>query len=133
VEAVLDMNDRALRDIVIGLGGTGRHPAAGRLPDHGRVEVMAIFALARTAPTSAQRLGRIILGYTRDLKPVRAPTMRRRGAMTLLLKDALAPNLVQTLGGVPALHPRRPVRQHRARLQLVIATRVPAWRSATSS
>jgi formate--tetrahydrofolate ligase len=100
---VVDMNDRALRDITIGLGG----PANGYPRQDGfdivvASEVMAIFCLATSLADLKERLGRIVCGYTRDHKPIRAADLRCHGAMTALLKDALAPNLVQTLEHAPA-------------------------------
>ena len=100
---VLDMNDRALRDIVVGLGGT----ANGYAREDGfdivvASEVMAIFCLATSLEDLKKRLGNIVCGYTRDGKPVRASDLQGHGAMTVLLKDALAPNLVQTLENNPA-------------------------------
>ena len=99
----LDMNDRALRKITIGLGGTGNGiPREESFQITAASEIMAIFALAKDPADLEQRLGRIVLGYTRDQHPVRAYDINAQGAMTLLLKDALAPNLVQTLEGTPA-------------------------------
>jgi formate--tetrahydrofolate ligase len=100
---VLDMNDRALRDIVVGLGGT----ANGYVREDGfdivvASEVMAIFCLATSHEDLKKRLGNIVVGYTRDLKPVTARDLKADGAMTVLLKDALQPNLVQTLENNPA-------------------------------
>jgi formate--tetrahydrofolate ligase len=100
---VLDMNDRALRDITIALGG----PANGYPRQDGfdivvASEVMAIFCLSTSLDDLKQRLGNIVVGYTRDQKPVRAKDLQAHGAMTVLLKDALAPNLVQTLENSPA-------------------------------
>ncbi len=100
---VVDMNDRALRDIVIGAGGT----ANGFVRQDGfdivvASEVMAIFCLATSVQDLKQRLGDIVVGYTRDLKPVHARDLNAHGAMTVLLKDALKPNLVQTLENNPA-------------------------------
>jgi formate--tetrahydrofolate ligase len=100
---VLDMNDRALRDITIALGG----PANGFPRQDGfdivvASEVMAIFCLATSLDDLKNRLGNIVVGYTRDQKPVRARDLQGHGAMTVLLKDALAPNLVQTLENNPA-------------------------------
>jgi formate--tetrahydrofolate ligase len=100
----IDMNDRALRRIIIGLGGTGSGiPREDGFLITAASEVMAIFALASDRADLEQRLGRIIVGYSREGQPVRAADIAAAGAMTLLLKDALEPNLVQTLGGVPAL------------------------------
>ncbi|HUF50500.1 MAG TPA: formate--tetrahydrofolate ligase [Longimicrobiales bacterium] len=99
----IDMNDRALRKIVIGLGGTGDGiPREDGFLITAASEVMAIFTLSSDRSDLEQRLSRIILGYGRDGQPVRAGDIGASGAMTLLLKDALQPNLVQTLGGVPA-------------------------------
>ncbi len=100
---VLDMNDRALRDITVALGG----PANGYPRQDGfdivvASEVMAIFCLATSLEDLKKRLGNIVVGYTREQKPVRARDLQAHGAMTVLLKDALAPNLVQTLENNPA-------------------------------
>jgi formate--tetrahydrofolate ligase len=100
----VDMNDRALRNIVIGLGGTaGGVPRQDGFQITAASEVMAIFALASDREDLERRLASIIVGYTRDQQPVRAGDLNAAGAMTLLLKDAVAPNLVQTLAGTPAL------------------------------
>lgn len=99
----VDMNDRALRKVIIGIGGTGNGiPREDGFLITAASEVMAIFALANDRSDLEQRLGSIILGYTRENQPVRAADLGAAGAMTLLLKDAIQPNLVQTLGGVPA-------------------------------
>jgi formate--tetrahydrofolate ligase len=99
----VDMNDRALRNIVIGLGTTGDGvPRQDGFMITAASEVMAVFALARDRADLAERLGRIVLGYDKDQQPVRASDINAQGAMVLLLKDALAPNLVQTLEGTPA-------------------------------
>jgi formate--tetrahydrofolate ligase len=100
---VVDMNDRALRDIVVSLGG----PANGYPREDGfdivvASEVMAIFCLATSLADLKNRLGNIVVGYTRDQKPVCARDLNAHGAMTVLLKDALQPNLVQTLENNPA-------------------------------
>src|SRR3954464_10599969 len=100
---VLDMNDRALRDIVVGLGGTANgYPREDGFDIVVASEGMAIFCLSTSLEDLKQRLGNIVLGYTRDQKPVRAKDLQAHGAMTVLLKDALAPNLVQTLENNPA-------------------------------
>jgi formate--tetrahydrofolate ligase len=100
---VMDMNDRALRDIVISLGGTANgYPRQDGFDIVVASEVMAIFCLATSLKDLKERLGNIVVGYTRDQKPVRARDLRVHGAMTVLLKDALAPNLVQTLENSPA-------------------------------
>jgi formate--tetrahydrofolate ligase len=99
----VDMNDRALRNIVIGLGGAGHGvPRQDGFQITAASEVMAIFALAADRTDLETRLGRIILGYSREGRAVRAADLGAAGAMALLLKDAIAPNLVQTIGGVPA-------------------------------
>lgn len=99
----VDMNDRALRSAVIGLGGpTGGIPRQDGFVITAASEVMAIFCLAKDLQDLEQRLSSIIVGYDRERNPVRASDVNAAGAMTLLLKDALAPNLVQTLGGTPA-------------------------------
>jgi formate--tetrahydrofolate ligase len=100
---VLDMNDRALRQVTVALGG----PANGYPREDGfdivvASEVMAIFCLSTSLDDLKQRLGNIVVGYTKDQKPVRARDLQAHGAMTVLLKDALAPNLVQTLENNPA-------------------------------
>jgi formate--tetrahydrofolate ligase len=100
---VVDMNDRALRDITIALGG----PANGYPRQDGfdivvASEVMAIFCLATSVADLKQRLGNIVIGYTREQHPVRASDLDAHGAMTVLLKTALQPNLVQTLENNPA-------------------------------
>jgi len=100
----LDVNDRSLRDVVIGLGG----PTAGVPRESGfditpASEIMAILCLAEDLPDLTARLGRIVVGYTRANEPVRASDLKAQGALTALLKDAINPNLVQTLEGGPAL------------------------------
>jgi len=100
---VVDMNDRALRHIVQSLGG----PANGYPREDGfdivvASEVMAIFCLATSLEDLKTRLGNIVVGYTREQKAVYARDLQAHGAMTVLLKDALAPNLVQTLENNPA-------------------------------
>lgn len=100
---VLDVNDRALRDTVIGLGGTGNgYPRESGFDIVVASEVMAIFCLATSLADLKQRLGRIVVAYTRDRTPVRASDLNAHGAMAALLRDALAPNLVQTLEHTPA-------------------------------
>ena len=100
---VVDMNDRALRDITIALGGTANgYPRQDGFDIVVASEVMAIFCLSTSLEDLKNRLGNIVVGYTRDQKPVRARDLNGHGAMTVLLKDALAPNLVQTLENNPA-------------------------------
>jgi formate--tetrahydrofolate ligase len=100
---VMDMNDRSLRQIVVGLGG----PANGVCHESGfditvASEVMAIFCLSQSLAELRERLGRIIVGYTYNRKAVTAAQLKANGAMTVLLRDALKPNLVQTLENNPA-------------------------------
>jgi formate--tetrahydrofolate ligase len=100
---VMDMNDRALRSIVSSLGGASNgFPREDGFDITVASEVMAIFCLARDLDDLTQRLGNIIVAQTRDRKPVRARSLLADGAMTVLLKDAFMPNLVQTLEGNPA-------------------------------
>ena len=100
---VLDMNDRALRSIVSSLGGVANgFPREDGFDITVASEVMAIFCLASDLDDLKKRLSNIIIGYTRDRKPVRAGDLKAQGAMTALLKEALSPNLVQTLEGTPA-------------------------------
>jgi formate--tetrahydrofolate ligase len=100
---VVDMNDRALRQITVALGG----PANGYPREDGfdivvASEIMAIFCLATSIKDLKHRLGRIVVGYTRDQKPIHAGDLNAHGAMAVLLKNALKPNLVQTLENNPA-------------------------------
>ena len=100
----IDMNDRALRSIITGLGGLNGGPTReDRFVIVPGSEVMAILCLASDLTDLEARLGRIIVGLTRDKKPVTAAELKASGAMTLLLRDAMLPNLVQTLEGGPAL------------------------------
>ncbi len=100
----IDMNDRALRSILVGLGGVnGGPPREERFVIIPGSEIMAILALATGLDDLEARLGRIIVGLRGDKTPVRASDLKAQGAMTLLLKDAINPNLVQTLEGGPAL------------------------------
>lgn len=101
---VMDVNDRALRSIVIGLGG----PTEGMPRQDGfditvASEVMAVFCLATDLADLRERLGKMTVGYTFDRKPVHVSDLGVQGALTLLLKDAIKPNLVQTIAGTPAL------------------------------
>ncbi len=100
----IDMNDRALRSIIVSLGGINAGPVReDRFVIVPGSEIMAILCLASDLQDLEARIGRIIVGYTRDRKPVTASQLKAAGAMTLLLKDAILPNLVQTLEGGPAL------------------------------
>jgi len=99
----VDMNDRSLRSIVSSLGGIANgFPREDGFDITVASEVMAVFCLAKNLDDLKQRLSKIIVGYTRDRKPVRAGELKAHGPMTALLKDALSPNLVQTLEGTPA-------------------------------
>ncbi len=101
---VMDMNDRALRNMVVSLGGTGNgYPREDGFDIVVASEVMAIFCLATSRKDLKQRLGNIIVAYTRDQQPVRARDLQAHGAMAALLKDAIKPNLVQTLENNPAI------------------------------
>ncbi|MGB6349639.1 MAG: formate--tetrahydrofolate ligase [Pseudolabrys sp.] len=100
---VMDMNDRALREIVCSLGGVANgYPREAGFDITVASEVMAIFCLAKNLDDLKERLGNVIVAYTRDRKPVRARDLKAHGAMAALLKEAIAPNLVQTLEGTPA-------------------------------
>ena len=100
---VVDMNDRALRYVTLGLGGTAHGvPREAGFDITSTSEVMAIFCLAKNLAELQRRLGRIVVGYTRDRKPVTARELGAQGSMTALLRDAFAPNLVQTLENNPA-------------------------------
>ena len=101
---VLDVDDRALRSIVIGLGGREDGvPRQAAFEITAASEVMAILALARSLTDLRWRIGRIIVGYTRDGEPVTAEDLHAAGAMSVILRDALKPNLVQTMEGTPVL------------------------------
>jgi formate--tetrahydrofolate ligase len=100
---VVDMNDRALREITVALGGPGNgFPRQDGFDIVVASEIMAIFCLATSLQDLQQRLGNIVVAYTRSREPVRARDLKADGAMTVLLKDAFAPNLVQTLERTPA-------------------------------
>ncbi len=100
---VVDMNDRALRDIALALGGPGNgFPRQSGFDITVASEIMAIFCLATDLEDLRHRIGKIVVGTTRDLKPITAKDIKADGAMTALLKDAMMPNLVQTLEGTPA-------------------------------
>jgi formate--tetrahydrofolate ligase len=101
---VMDMNDRALRNLVIGLGGRMQGvPRESGFDITAASEIMAIVCLAEGIDDLARRLDRMLLGFTRDGEPVRAGALGITGALLALLRDALQPNLVQTLEGVPVL------------------------------
>ncbi len=101
---VMDMNDRALRDIVIGLGGTGNGiPRQDGFNITAASEVMAILCMARSFEDLKTKLGNIFIGFTFDKKPVYARDLNAENAMAILLKDAIKPNLVQTLENNPCI------------------------------
>lgn len=101
---VMDMNDRALRNIIVGLGGRlDGVPRQARFDITAASEVMTILALSTSAADLRERLGRIVVGYTDEGAPVTAEDLKAAGAMAALLKDAVRPNLLQTLEGQPAL------------------------------
>jgi formate--tetrahydrofolate ligase len=100
---VMDMNDRALRQILVGLGGSANgQPRESGYDITVASEVMAIFCLSESLMELKERLGRVVVAHTYDKKPVTAADLKVHGAMTVLLKDALKPNLVQTLENNPA-------------------------------
>jgi formate--tetrahydrofolate ligase len=100
----VDMNDRALRQVVVGLGGAANgYPRESGFDITAASEVMAILAVARDLQDMRRRLGRITAAYTRAGEPVTAEDLGAAGAMTVLLKDAIKPNLIQTLEGQPCL------------------------------
>jgi formate--tetrahydrofolate ligase len=121
---VLDVNDRALREVVIGLGG----PAQGTPRQDGfditvASEIMAVFCLARDLDDLKERLGDITFGYTYDRTPLTVRELQVEGALTLLLRDAIKPNLVQTIAGTPALVHGGPFANIAHGCNSVIATR----------
>ena len=121
---VVDMNDRALREIVVSLGGTANgFPRSDGFDIVVASEVMAIFCLATSLRDLKERLGNIVVGYTRDERPVTARDLKAHGAMTVLLKDALRPNLVQTLENNPAFVHGGPFANIAHGCNSVIATR----------
>ena len=115
---VLDMNDRALREIVCSLGGVANgYPREAGFDITVASEVMAIFCLANDLEDLKTRLGNIIVGYTRDRKPVRASDLNAHGAMAALVEGRARAQSGADARGHAGLHSRRAVRQHRARLQ----------------
>jgi formate--tetrahydrofolate ligase len=122
---VMDMDDRVLRDVVVGIGG----PLRGIARETGfditaASEVMAILCLSADMQELKERLGRVVIGYSSENKPVFARQIRAEGAMAALLKDALKPNLVQTLEGTPALIHGGPFANIAHGTNSVIATRL---------
>ena len=121
---VVDMNDRALRNIVIGLGGTANGvPREDGFDIVVASEVMAILCLASDLADLKERLGHIVVGYRADGQPILARDLKAHGAMTALLKGALAPNLVQTLDNNPAFIHGGPFANIAHGCNSVIATR----------
>lgn len=121
----VDMNDRQLRSIVNGLGGkNGGMPREDGYDITVASEIMAVFCLADSLQDLKKRISQIIVGYTYDDKPVTAGQLNAEGAMTALLKDAFKPNLVQTLGGTPAIIHGGPFANIAHGCNSVIATRL---------
>ncbi len=121
---VLDVNDRALREAVIGLGGPGQGtPRQEGFDITAASEIMAVFCLARDLEDLKERLGDITFGYTYDRSPLTVRDLRVEGALALLLKDAIKPNLVQTIAGTPALVHGGPFANIAHGCNSVIATR----------
>jgi len=121
---VVDMNDRALRSIVTSLGGVANgFPRESGFDITVASEIMAIFCLARDLEDLEERIGRIVVGYTRKRKPIYASDLKAQGPMTVLLKDALQPNLVQTLENNPAFIHGGPFANIAHGCNSVIATR----------
>ena len=121
---VVDMNDRALRQITNSLGGVANgYPREDGFDITVASEVMAIFCLSSNARDLEERLGKMVIGYTREREPVRAEAVMGPGPMTVLLKDAIAPNLVQTLENNPAFVHGGPFANIAHGCNSVIATR----------
>jgi formate--tetrahydrofolate ligase len=122
---VMDMNERSLRDIVIGLGGTTEGvPRQSGFDITAASEVMATLCIAKDLDDLKQRLGNIFIGYTYSDKPIFARDLKAQGAMAALLKDAIKPNLVQTLEGTPAIIHGGPFANIAQGTNSIIATRM---------
>lgn len=122
---VMDMNDRALRSTIIGLGGTASGvPRESGFDITAASEIMAILCIADDMKDLKKRMGNIFIGYTFDKKPVYARDLKAEGAMAVLLKDAIQPNLVQTLEGNPAIIHGGPFANIAQGTNSVIATRM---------
>lgn len=122
---VMDMNDRALRHIIVGLGGTTSGvPRETGFDITAASEIMAILCLADDLENLKERLGNIFIGYTFDKKPIYAKDLKVEGAMAALLKDAVKPNLVQTIDGNPAIIHGGPFANIAQGTNSVIATRI---------
>ncbi len=122
---VIDMNDRSLRQIIVGLGGTGSGiPRETGFDITAASEIMAILCLAEDLMDLKKRLGSIFIGYTFDKTPIYARDLKAEGAMTALLKDAIQPNIVQTMEGNPAIIHGGPFANIAQGTNSVIATRM---------
>ncbi|MEO1712471.1 MAG: formate--tetrahydrofolate ligase, partial [Bacteroidota bacterium] len=122
---VMDMNDRSLRQIVVGLGGTGNGvPRETGFDITAASEIMAILCLAEDPVDLKRRLGNIFVGFTYDKKPLYAKDLNAHGAMAALLKDAIKPNLVQTIEGNPAIIHGGPFANIAQGTNTVIATKM---------
>jgi len=122
---VLDMNDRSLRQIIVGLGGTGNGvPREAGFDITAASEVMAILCMSEDREDLKRRLGNILVGFTKDKRPVFSRDLNAQGAMAALLKDAILPNLVQTLEGNPAIIHGGPFANIAQGTNTIIATRL---------
>ena len=122
---VMDLNDRALRRVIVGLGGTTSGvPRETGFDITAASEIMAILCLAESLEDLKKRLGRIFIGYTHDRQAIYAKDLKAEGAMTVLLRDAIKPNLVQTVEGNPALIHGGPFANIAQGTNSVIATRM---------
>lgn len=122
---VMDMNDRSLRDVTIGLGGTGNGiPRQTGFDITAASEIMAILCLSNDLADLKRRLGNIFVGFTNKLEPIYARDIKAHGAMAALMKDAVKPNLVQTLEGTPAIIHGGPFANIAQGTNTVIATRM---------
>jgi len=122
---VMDLNDRALRNIVVGLGGTTNGiPRETGFDITAASEIMAVLCLSSDLMDLKKRLGNIFVGYTFDKKPIYARDLKAEGAMTALLKDAIKPNLVQTIEGNPAIIHGGPFANIAQGTNTVIATKM---------
>ena len=122
---VMDMNDRSLRKITIGLGGTGNGvPREDGFNITPASEVMAILVMSQNLEELKTNLGNIFVGYTFDKKPIFARDLKAQGAMALLLKDAIKPNLVQTLEGNPAIIHGGPFANIAQGVNTIVATKM---------
>lgn len=121
----IDMNDRSLRNIIVGLGGrTSGVPREGSFNITAASEIMAALCLADDLPDLKKRMGNIFIGFTHDRQPVYARDLKAHGAMTALLKDAVKPNLVQTMDNTPAIIHGGPFANIAQGTNSVIATRM---------